>query len=267
MFDILSEGSDRTTEEMMKEMEEAATKLKQQPPTQILVISESFPVYGLWRINHDERISSAVAHPAGGEHRLSDSGSAGDEGENYMKRFLALLCAFTFCCTTMTLFHPMLTVVSAGRTILPIAAEKEKPDYEDDRLRSHFVGRLYIDSVGIDVALYHSMTQYVVDDSDSAAYFDLYPWKDHMVIADHSTQAFGALIDVEIGAIARIHKEDGTFVYYECIDVFDGYNKGGYISDINGKIVMHRADLLMYTCLDYYKGVRVVLWNEIEQQN
>jgi hypothetical protein len=205
-----------------------------------------------------------ISHFAGRVAERYNGGSAGDEGEIYMKRFLILLFIFTFCCMTTLLFRPMPTVISAEYLILPFADEKEKPNYEDDRERLRFAGRLYIDSVGIDVALYRSMMQYIVDDTDSAAYFDVLPWKGHMIIADHRTQAFSTLVDVEIGEIARIHKEDGTNAYYECVDVFDGYNKGGYISDGKGKIVMHRADLLMYTCLDYWQGVRVTLWNEIE---
>lgn len=174
-----------------------------------------------------------------------------------MKRFIILLSIFALVVVAFSY-----RTIPQVYMILPTAADK--PNYEDDRLRSNFVGRLYIDDIGIDVALYHSIMQYVVDDSDSAAYFDLYPWKGHMVIADHSTQGFATLPTAEIGMVARIEMADGTVVYYECVDAFDGYNKGSYISDINGKIVMHRADILMYTCLDYYKGVRVVLWNKIE---
>ena len=139
------------------------------------------------------------------------------------------------------------------------------PNYLDDRNYNNFAGRLYISSVGVDVALYHSNRQYVVDREDSAVYFDLAPWQGHMIIGDHNDQGFDAILDVEIGAIAMIVGEDGSITYYECVDAFNGHNTGRYISDWNGKIVMHRADLLMYTCLDYYKNVRVVLWNKIEE--
>ena len=157
----------------------------------------------------------------------------------------------------------LLTIFTVLYMICTIGASA--PNYEDDRNYSNFAGRLYISSVGVDVALYNSFRQYVVDREDSAAYFDIAPWQGHMVIGDHNTQGFDAILDVEIGAIAMIVGEDGSITYYECVDAFNGHNTGRYISDWNGKIVMHRADLLMYTCLDYYKNVRVVLWNKIEE--
>ena len=140
----------------------------------------------------------------------------------------------------------------------------ETPDYSDDTVYSNFAGRLYIPEVGIDVALYRSNKQNVVDRDDSAAYFDLPPWNGHMLIADHNTQAFGPLLDVSVGMEATINHTDGTETRYTCTDVFDGHNTGKYISDWSGKIVMHRADLLMYTCLGYWRNVRVTLWTTQE---
>lgn len=151
--------------------------------------------------------------------------------------------------------------------LLPLTACAEPPDYTDDTAYPRFAGRLYIPDVGIDVALYRSNKQYVVDRQDSAAYFDLSPWKGHMLIADHNTQAFGPLLDVTVGMDASIVHSDGTETRYVCTDVFDGHNTGKYISDWSGKIVMHRADLLMYTCLGYWRNVRVTLWMEQLEQS
>ncbi len=53
-----------------------------------------------------------------------------------------------------------------------------------------FAGRLYVESIGVDVALYRTLSQETVDRVDSAAYFDLDGARGHMIIADHCTQAF-----------------------------------------------------------------------------
>jgi hypothetical protein len=180
-----------------------------------------------------------------------------------MKRFLLILLIILFCPVIALAEFDVPKVSSSTAFMLP-KTEEMTPNYDDDRDYKGFAGRLHICSVGIDVALYRSNKQYVVDRADSAAYFDLSPWNGHMLIADHNTQGFDALLDVEIGMICTIFKEDGTVAYYECVDVFDGHNTGKYISNWDGKIVMHRADLLMYTCLDYWKNVRVTLWDEIE---
>lgn len=133
------------------------------------------------------------------------------------------------------------------------------PNYADDQNYSDFVGRLHIDNVGIDVALYDSREQEVVDRDDSAAYFG---WTNHKLIADHYTESFAPLGTVKVGESARIVREDGTVVYYECVDIFKGHNTGTGITDWNGKSVMNKADLLMYTCFDGWQNVWVMLWNK-----
>lgn len=176
-----------------------------------------------------------------------------------MKRFLLI---------TLTIL--LILSINTQASSIPIAEdivlsmEIENPKYEDDRKYSGFVGRLDIGSVGIDVALYHSNEQYVVDRKDSAAYFDLSRWRGHFCIADHKTQDFANLSKVKVGTTCVIHKADGTLVYYQCVDVFNGHNTGKYISDLNYEQVMDKADLLMYTCLDNWKNVRITLWNETQ---
>lgn len=149
----------------------------------------------------------------------------------------------------------MTAILALMLSLTPACAES--PSY------SNYAGRLHIPEVGIDVALYRSNKQDVVDRADSAAYFDLSPWDGHMVIADHNTQGFAPLADVTVGMECYIVHPNGTETRYVCTDVFDGHNTGKYISDWSGKIVMHRADVLMYTCLDWWANVRVTLWMEI----
>lgn len=85
-----------------------------------------------------------------------------------------------------------------------------------------------------------------------------------MLIADHNTEAFASLNAATIGMIAKIVKDDGIIVYYECVDVFKGHNTGKGITDWNGKSVVKDSDLLMYTCFDGWRNVWVVLWDQIK---
>ena len=140
----------------------------------------------------------------------------------------------------------------------------ETPDYSDDTAYSNYAGRLYIPEVGIDVALYRSNKQYVVDRDDSAAYFDLSRWRGHMSVADHWTQGFATLRDVTVGMEAYILHGDGTTAHYKCVEVFDGHNTGHIITDNQYREVVCKSDLLLYTCIDGWRNVRVVLFDVIE---
>lgn len=128
---------------------------------------------------------------------------------------------------------------------------------------SNYAGRLYIDKIEVDVALYRSNKQSVVDRQDSAAYFDLDAWPDHMLIADHVTQSFNRLNEIEPGDTAYIVTRDGLVETYICVDAFDGHNTGQFITDWDGNSVMNDAGLLMYTCLTYWRNVRVTLWEPV----
>ena len=143
----------------------------------------------------------------------------------------------------------------------PVYSNAELPDYSDDTAYSNFAGRLYIPEVGIDVALYRSNKQNVVDRDDSAAYFE-YRHEGHNVIADHWTQGFATLKDVISGMEAIIIHPDGTMTHYTCAAVFDGHNTGKGITDLNGRFVHGDAPLLMYTCIAGWQDVRVCLWEE-----
>lgn len=123
-----------------------------------------------------------------------------------------------------------------------------------------FAGRLYVESIGVDVALYRTLSQEAVDRVDSAAYFDLGGARGHMIIADHCTQAFRNLGKVKTGSTACVVAADGSTAYYECTAIFKGHNTGGGITDWQGNSVIGQSDLLMYTCFDGWRNVWVVLW-------
>lgn len=175
--------------------------------------------------------------------------------KRYLVAALAVLCA-------VYMGMPSLPLLMTDEAITPWTLET-KPNYDDDTNYSGFAGRLYVEDLNIDVALYRSNKQYVVDRDDSAAYFDLSYARGHMLIADHNTEAFAPLNAVTIGMIAKIVKDDGAIIYYECVDIFKGHNTGKGISDWNGKSVVKDSDLLMYTCFDGWRNVIVALWNEI----
>lgn len=182
-----------------------------------------------------------------------------------MKRLLLFTLIFTlFPTTAIALSEENLPMVWSST--IP-ATDSKKPNYDDDRDYEDFVGRLYVDDVDIDVALYNSNDQEVVDRKDSAAYFDVSGAYGKMLIADHNTHAFGSLGSVNKGTIARIVKENGEVVHYKCIDIFKGHNTGKGITDWSGNSVVGNADLLMYTCFDGWENIWVVLWDEVRIVN
>lgn len=165
----------------------------------------------------------------------------------------------------------LFSVVALSEDCSPMTASYNQPaqrlaptNYHDDRDYPNFAGRLYVDALDIDVALYRSNDQEVVDRKDSAAYFDLSSARGSMIVADHNTHAFGSLGRVKEGATAYIVKNDETMETYICTAVFKGHNTGKGITDWQGNSVVGRADLMMYTCFDGWQNVWVVLWNKVQ---
>ncbi len=180
---------------------------------------------------------------------------------------LSAVCAAALACVLLLTIaahirgYITLPLVTCANETLP-SADGDK--YADDENWTKFSGRLYIPDVGIDVALYRSNAQHVVDRPDSAAYFDLAPWQGHMVIADHQHQDFSALHSVLPGMRCRIAPPQGDDMWYVCVRVMDGVNTGRYIAEESGRICMADADLLMYTCRAGWEYVRIALFNKCE---
>lgn len=82
----------------------------------------------------------------------------------------------------------------------------------------------------------------------------------HLIIADHSTQDFAVLPDIQIGNRAFIKYEDATAVY-KCIDIQPGYNDGT-VRYSDGTSAENVYDLMCYTCTDY--GVIIVGFERVE---
>ena len=176
-----------------------------------------------------------------------------------MRRFLLLIIVNLSAAAAFAEEHLPLLISSC----LPVT-DLKPPSYQDDRDYPNFAGRLYVAALGIDVALYLSNDQEVVDRKDSAAYFDLSSARGCMIVADHNTHAFSALSRVKPGDTAYIMQADGTMEANLCTSVFKGHNTGTGITDWQGNSVVGCEDLMMYTCFDGWQNVWVVLWSKVQ---
>lgn len=133
----------------------------------------------------------------------------------------------------------------------------------DDNYYPHFYGRLYVSDIDINVALYYDARQSTVDRQDSAAIFKLGPYEG-LNIGDHNNQEFIKLFRVEVEMDGYMRLSNGDIVNIRCTDVFNGHNIGSAITDEYGTVVSGMSDILMYTCRDNSKNVRICLWEIIE---
>ncbi len=112
-------------------------------------------------------------------------------------------------------------------------------------------GRLYIPSVDLNVGLYSvdmtsNVAQKIVDDYDSAAYFE---FNNQNVIADHNHQGFHKIINIPISEKAYIKKADGSVDTYQLTQKFEGKNLEYDLVDLNDQSVFNNPNaLIMYTC-------------------
>lgn len=123
-----------------------------------------------------------------------------------------------------------------------------------------YSGRLHINDLDIDVALYYGDQQRTVDREDSAAIFRC---DGSFIIADHNHQAFTNLPNVRAGMRGYIEHEVLGKIDIVCVDVFRGYNNGSHIADENGMSVMGVADYMMYTCAGDDNEVFICLWSVV----
>lgn len=106
------------------------------------------------------------------------------------------------------------------------------------------VGRLVCPTVGIDVALFASSAQSVVDASDSAAYFG---FGSAMVVADHWNQGFTRIKSLSVGD--QVYIDRGTSkTYYTVTGKSTGTNTGYDLIDGSGRSVSSIGGLVLYTC-------------------
>lgn len=130
-------------------------------------------------------------------------------------------------------------------------------------------GRLYVPSIYFNVALNEtentisntSLTQNIVDEHDSAAYFK--QWKKE-VIADHNYQGLGKINNLEIGDYAFIKSGKDQIKTYQLNKKINGKNTIDDLVDNSGNSIKDvNADLIIYTCYTSEKDIIVTFWNKI----
>ena len=119
-------------------------------------------------------------------------------------------------------------------------------------------GRFSIPEVGVDVALFESSAQSVVDRADSAGLF--YALGQNL-IADHNYQGFDAIRRCKVGTGACIETEDGS-LQLTCTGIARGTNTGRDIILENGSSIngMNRGGYTCYTCNETRSSVTVVFF-------
>lgn len=129
---------------------------------------------------------------------------------------------------------------------------------------NHFA-RLYIPAADINVGLLYewdwTQRQDDCDRQDTACvYSNVYG---HYIIADHKTQAFQNLINVEEGDYIFFLYGD-HYDWFVCTAVFDGHNAEYYVADADWNNIEADYDWLCYTCLDWWQNIRVVAFKKVE---
>lgn len=120
---------------------------------------------------------------------------------------------------------------------------------------------LILATLQMSIPLYTSTPSYwqsIVDAPNSACLFEKTPG--YLIIADHSTQEFAILPEIQIGDRVYIEWEDATTVY-KCTDIQPGYNDG-IVRYSDGISAEETYDLMCYTCTEY--GVIIVGFERIE---
>lgn len=152
---------------------------------------------------------------------------------------------------------PFMEADNAAPTVSRKVSDPDK--FEDG---TQYFGRWVVQSRGIDVACYLSISQEVVDTEDAAAFFQ---FGDQYVIADHSDQDFRNLDSCQPGDLAFLETEDGVAGYI-CTAIFWGHNTEDSIIDEAGNSIEYDRNtggITCYTCGDNWQNIHVVLFSPI----
>lgn len=119
------------------------------------------------------------------------------------------------------------------------------------------VGRLYSADLGLDVALFPSMSQSVVDAPDSAAYFSV---SGATVIGDHQNQGFSRIRNAIPGSTTFTISDGTNVTTYRCIASYNGINTGYDLVDEAGSPVYSKypGSVILYTCKQDWRHVTIV---------
>ncbi len=120
-------------------------------------------------------------------------------------------------------------------------------------------GRLRIPDINIDVAVFDTNAQEVVDAKDSAACFKS---GDTFLVADHWYSGFDRIKDCKVGTVAYL--DTGETVYeYICTEVFLGHNTGKILTDSKNNSIMYDKNpegLTVYTCVNGWQNIRIAFF-------
>lgn len=157
------------------------------------------------------------------------------------------------CATTAPIEIPIQTEVPP--TII------QRPQVKPIDNRKGLIGRLYIPSVGINLAIREptndTEAQKFVDEKDSAAIF----WRgDARIVADHNNQGFANLSKVSIGDSAEMILKDGSSISYIVVNKFTGHNTGPELTDDDYNCIYddNIGGLTLYTCYAGWENIWVV---------
>jgi len=158
-----------------------------------------------------------------------------------------------------------------NKTTEPTKTKAPKIDTLDKIKNSNEVlgtlGRLYIPSVNINVAVYKANVmgdenynaQTIVDNKDSAAYYKL---GNKYIIADHNFQGFNRLYNIEAGVKAYIKQSDGKIATYKLKNKFIGQNISYDLTNKEGTSIQNLdGELVIYTCYTSSKIIMVTMWD------
>lgn len=122
-------------------------------------------------------------------------------------------------------------------------------------------GRWSVPEVGIDVAVFCSNEQSVVDAIDSAAFFE---YGNNYLLGDHWNQGFEAIKNCQPGMAASFDTLEGNNKYL-CVDVITGHNTGKSITDDSGVDLRDyplQDAIICYTCNDSWKNITIVIFQQ-----
>lgn len=145
---------------------------------------------------------------------------------------------------------------------------QSKESVQEEMARRGNVGRLYINSCGVNVALFAadlsnlSAGQAIVDRKDSAAYYSSSYWG-YALIADHRHQGFDG-IKKSVAGSTTAYIDFGSYQQgLVCVSRFVGYNGWNGVGGLyttSGEPVGIGGDLCMYTC-NTDGTVTITFWN------
>lgn len=141
-------------------------------------------------------------------------------------------------------------------------AEAYKEQQRQARIRSEVasrgsMGRLYAPSIGIDVALFNSMSQAVCDAPDSACYFYI---GGAPVIGDYQNQGFSRIRSAVPGSTLMYISDGTNITTYRCVASYNGYNTGYDLTDEAGVSATGKypRSTILYTCRQDWQHITIV---------